>query len=1450
MEDALRRVEGVHWAEVNAVVGRVVVAFDGDAVGVGDLVEIVEAAEEAQKVHDERFSFDRPDHPGDREPARRALAGVVADMAGIGAGVLGAAVRLTPFPIELASLVTIVDSEPRLRRVADELLGPPLADITLASVNAVAQGLAQGPLGLLVDGVHRTGLFVEAATRRQAWERAEVHTRTQPVGRWGTPVGRQPRPTPLPPGPVESYTDRAALATLAGFGVALAATRDPRRAAAVILAGIPKGARLGREMFAAQLGRALAGRDVIVADHSVLRRLDRVDTVCLDAGVLFSGLVEVDRVELVGDADHVETQRQIRALLDPSAPGAARRRGEWEIGPLVALDVERPLALRRALRKLGGRQSGPEVLGLAHHARVVAVFTVVPELTAGSQALAEAARRAGHMIAIAGGDQSLLTRLGGHLLVDGGSSLCESVRDLQADGCAVVLVAGDHARALVAADCGIGVSVDGTPAWGGHVMVHGLEQAVFMIDATAVAYEVSRQSAALTLTGTAVGSLLAVSGAPAAARRAMTTVNLAALAAQANGARAAIVLSRQPRAQLRDPPPWHELDVDEVLDRLGSSRHGLSPQAASWRQGPVRRSLSAPLVFAQTITHELANPLTPLLAGGAALSAAVGSPIDAALIGAVTGLSALVGAGQRFRAARSVAALADRSAIPARVVHNGTIDLVPSDSLVPGSVFVVEAGSVVPGDARVIDAANLEVDEANLTGESFPVAKSPQPCFAPVMAERTSMLYEGTTIVAGDAMAVVVATGDDTQAAAGARWQERQQAPRGVDQRMARLSALTLPFAALGGAGVIGAGLLRGRPLSDSLGAGVSLAVAAVPEGLPVLATMAELAAARRLSARGALVRDPGALEALGRVEVLCIDKTGTLTQGRIHLHSIFDGHADADASALSDRHRRVLAAARRASPAPLGGQPLPHPTDQAVVEAARTWEADLVLGAPGWTATADLPFEPSRGYHASLGRAEAGLVLTVKGAPEVVLARCSTRLGRTGPRPVGATERRRLAGVVDRLARRGLRVLAVAERHVDADTVTVEDGLVDDLEFLGLLALADPVRSSASGALSSLRRAGVEVVMVTGDHPSTAEGIAAELGILNGRRIMTGAELEALDDDALRGVVDQVSVFARVAPADKVRIVTAYQRTGRAVAMTGDGANDAAAIRLADAGIALGAHSTPAARNAADVVITDDRVETIVDAIIEGRAMWGSVRDALAILLGGNLGEIAFTVGASALTGRTPLGVRQLLLVNLLTDVAPALAIAVRPPRSRDHQDLLDEGPDRSLGAPLQHAIVMRAVITAAGAGAAWSLASVTGGPKRAGTVALVALVGTQLGQTVTSGGAHPTVLAASVGSAALLAAIVQTPVVSQFFGCTPLGPLAWATAAGSAAGATAIGWAAPKALDILRSPSVGAPPSTPASGPSPAADDLIGEVPAIRVGHGGPVQLASTGTRATSWD
>jgi cation-transporting ATPase I len=474
-----------------------------------------------------------------------------------------------------------------------------------------------------------------------------------------------------------------------------------------------------------------------------------------------------------------------------------------------------------------------------------------------------------------------------------------------------------------------------------------------------------------------------------------------------------------------------------------------------------------------------------------------------------------------------------------------------------------------------------------------------------------------------------------------------------------------------------------------------------------------------------------------------------------------------------------------RASPFRADPHQVTHQTDRAVMRGAHALGITAENRHAFVEQLDELPFESHRGYHATLWRGRSGTRISLKGAPEVVLPLCRTRRRHNGIEPLDERTRAAIDAEVHRLARHGHRVLAVAQRRVP-DRERFSEADVQGLQFRGLVALVDPVRPTAAQAVATLRGAGVELAMITGDHPSTAQSIAAELNLLDGRSVITGTELDELTDAQLTQVLPRTAVYARVTPAQKARIVRLLQQDGLAVAVTGDGANDAPAIRLADVGIALGARATPAAREAADVVVTDDRIETITDAIVEGRGMWSSVRDALSILLGGNLGEIVYTLGTGIAGGNGSLNARQLLLVNLLTDVLPAMAVAVRPPPDITPDQLLAEGPERSLGTSLTRDIQARAAITATAAGAAWLIARPVSTLGQASTVGLVALVGAQLGQTLAVRGRTPLVAAAVIGSLALLAIAVQVPGLSRIVGSRPLLPHQWTIALAAAAAAT----------------------------------------------------------------
>jgi cation-transporting ATPase I len=1160
---------------------------------------------------------------------------------------------------------------------------------------------------------------------------------------------------------------------------------------AATVAGNPKAARLGREAFAATLGGLLADRGLLPMDREVLRRLDRVDTVVLDSEVLLTGRWVVGQIWVEPERRGEEDQLWLvsRRLFDPEDPRAVQLSDGWSLGPINRTDIPPGGLAAAARRKMSG--SGRVALGLRDTQGLAAIVEAEPELDPLARVLAAAAKGAGTLV-LAGLKAGAAERLGAVKVIRGGTGLAAQVQGLQREGHVVAVVSSRQRSALTAADVGVGVQRTGsrTP-WGAHLLTsRGLLDAWLVLQAIPTARAVSQRSVTAAAYGSGAAGLLALAGPRrGSASRAGVAVNAAAAVSLASGVWSARELGRRDEPSGDEALDWHAISGEEALARLASRATGLSHAEAAERSVPVldgEGENGAARVLHATL-EELNNPLTPPLAGGAALSAALGSVIDAGLIGSVMGMNALISGVQRVGAHRALMRLMDAGSARVHVRREGVEVLVPADRLVVGDVVVLHAGDAVPADCRILAAQNVEVDESSLSGESQTVTKCVEPSAARTVADRRSMLYAGTAVAAGEAAAVVVATGRATEMGRSADAGATQRRPGGVESRLRHLTSQTVPVALGAGAAVVGAGLLHGRRLSDTLTTGVGLAVAAVPEGLPLVATMAQLASARRLSRRNALVRHHSTIEALGRVDVLCADKTGTLTTGRIALRRLSDGVADRSAEDVDDVGRAVLAAALRATPHATGAGHISHPTDRAVVEGASLAGVTERQDARGWRADDELPFEPSRGYHAVLGRADDGLRVTVKGSPEIVLPRC------TRWRPSGrsarfdADARAEVDSHVDRLARGGYRVLAVAERAAKS-AGDLEERRVARLEFIGLLAMADPVRASAADSVSALRAAGVEVVMVTGDHPSTAETIAAELRLLNGNGIVTGPELDAMGDDELERRIGSVAVFARVSPTQKVRIVKALQKQGRVVAMTGDGANDAAAIRLADVGVALGARATNAAKEAADVVVCDDRIETIIDAILEGRAMWASVRDAVAVLVGGNVGEIAFTLGSELLLpGGSPLNVRQLLLINLFTDLVPAIALAVRPPAGTDPSNLAREGPEASLGSTLTRDVLVRGAVTAAAGGLGWQGGRMTGVTRgRAGTVALVSIVGSQLGQTLLAGWRNPLVVGSTVASGAALAAVVQTPGVSHLFGCRPLGPLGWGIGATAATGSS----------------------------------------------------------------
>ncbi|MFD5050924.1 cation-translocating P-type ATPase [Streptomyces tendae] len=1281
---------------------------------------------------------DEPDHPGDPAPVRVAAAALGADVLGIAAAVTGARLRLPPSPRLVTAVATLLRENPAFRAWLRERLGDHRMDVALAAANAAVHGAGQSPTSLVLDGALRVCQLTEAVARGAAFE--VVHDQLCVPGRGSLPAVSALRPAPRT-SPAQDYAAHASAGSVAGAAATLLVKHDLAEAAEAVLAGSPKAARYGPAAFHAVLSAALSRTGVLVRDPGRLRQLEMARTVVLHPSAL--------RVPDAGADPWTED------VLD-----AARRAG------LRVVMVEDP-----ALADFTGLAD--QVVGARRP-----LADVVAELRA------------------EGGVITVVRPLPG----DEGSL---------PDG----LLAGDVAVALADADCPV--------AWGADVLApQGLADVWRVLRAVPVSRAVGHRSQTLARSGAALsGLLVAVGEARGRSRGGVSSllgmrhapVDASAAVALLSGTRAAIgvAMARAPHPRAR--VAWHALDPDDVQDRLEREREpeptaveqaGARLRAAAERAGrvPVLAPVRWSWQLARAVRGELDDPLTPVLAVGSAASAILGSVVDALLVVGALDLNALVGGFQRLRAERALSGLLAEQKQKARVTEeqlgpdsaefamDGEPRIVDAAKLHPGHVIELKADDVVPADARLLWEDGLEVDESALTGESLPVDKCVDPAPRAPVAERYCMVFEGTTVVAGRARAVVVDTGDHTEAARAVALAARTPSAAGVQARLQELTRKALPLTLAGGAAVTGLSLLRGAPIRQAVAGGVSVAVAAVPEGLPLVATVAQLAAARRLSRRGVLVRTPRTLEALGRMDTVCFDKTGTLTENRLRLSRVAGPDGTVRRVGAPETAGAVRVAARACPRLNGDGARPTHATDEAVLDAAGD--------DPDWTQEEGLPFETSRGYAAAVGR-EGGTgpaVLVVKGAPETVLPACAGL-------PAHTTE------VAQRLARDGLRIIAVARRPLarGEKAADVLEQPPSKLEFTGLLALADVPRETSPALVGGLREAGVRPVVLTGDHPQTAHAIAVDLGWPEDAVVVTGDELAAADRTVRSRMLRDADVVARVAPEQKLQVVESLRDAGRVVGMVGDGANDAAAIRAADIGVGISARGSAAARNAADLVVTGDDLLVLVEAVREGRALWHSVADAIAILIGGNAGEVGFGILGTVLGGAAPLSTRQMLLVNLFTDLFPAMAVAVTKTGNADQseQEAADAGAPLGtavLGEPLIRQIRHRALTTALGATAAWLLGRFTPGTeRRSTTMALCAVVGTQLAQTLADRRDSRLVQVTSLGSAAALVALVMTPGASRLFGCTPLGPVAWTGVAAAIALALAGQRALPGVEDAL---------------------------------------------------
>ena len=726
----------------------------------------------------------------------------------------------------------------------------------------------------------------------------------------------------------------------------------------------------------------------------------------------------------------------------------------------------------------------------------------------------------------------------------------------------------------------------------------------------------------------------------------------------------------------------HSQSADTVFEAYDTDVDGLSEAEATGRldaQGPNEVERGGGRSGVAIFFAQFDSVLIWVLVAAAALSLWAGHVVDAVLIAIIVLANGLFGFVQDYRAEESLAALRELAAPTATVRRDGDPVDIAAPDLVTGDLVELSGGDVVPADGRLVETSSLEVDEAALTGESVPVSKHVAAVDAETpLAERDSMVYRGTNVTRGSGVAVVTATGMDTEvgAIAGelAGTAETETPLQRELDRLGRVLGLgVVVLAAL----VVPLLLARGtEPVQSALTA-ISLAVAAVPEGLPAVVTLTLALGVRRMADEDALVRRLPAVEALGAVDVICTDKTGTLTEGRMSVtrcwvnDSVLEPIASAE-TAEGERLDRLLRAGSLCNDATADEG---DPTEQAIVVAARERGIDVEGLREQCPRTDEIPFSSERKW---MGTVHSDDVF-VKGAPEVVVERSSHVLTANGPQPVTDAAADRIRERVDAFADDALRVLAIAvgesdivEHDAAGDPVDISDGLT----FVGLVGMLDPPRQEVAAAIEATRRAGIDVKMVTGDNARTAAAIGGSLGL--GSAVTTGRDVETLTDDELRDHAESVDVFARTSPAQKVRILRALQAGGHIVAMTGDGVNDAPALKNADIGVAMGVRGTDVAKQASDIVLLDDDYATIERAVERGRAIFDNVWKFVGYLLSANVAEVAIVFVASLL-GYLVLPAVQLLWINLLTDGLPALALGADP-RSGDVMARSPRDPDRGI--------------------------------------------------------------------------------------------------------------------------------------------------------------------------
>ena len=855
---------------------------------------------------------------------------------------------------------------------------------------------------------------------------------------------------------------------------------------------------------------------------------------------------------------------------------------------------------------------------------------------------------------------------------------------------------------------------------------------------------------------------------------------------------------------------WYSRSEEEVLRELSSCRRGLTDAEAHSRLEKYGKNVlyeQEAVPWWQIFLSQFKDLLVVILMIAAGISMATGDPESALVIFTVLFLNALLGTIQHRKAEKSLESLQKLSSPEARVVREGQSVTIPSSNVVPGDLMILEAGSLVPADGRLLEVYGLTVNESSLTGESLSAEKHTG-CLR-TEGERLSpgdqvnMVFSGSLVTSGRAAAVVTATGMNTEIGSIASLMNRAEVQKtplqiSLDHFSGHLALGIMGICVL----VFGLSVYRKEPVLDALMFAVALAVAAIPEALSSIVTIVQAMGTQKMAREHAIIKDLKAVESLGCVSVICSDKTGTLTQNRMETEAVYingremepEGLKEYAGAGKKDAKLFLMAAALNNNTSPSAGDKEGDPVELALfhmVQAAGAVPEQLRLCCPR---KGEIPFDSARKRMTTIHEVQGEEIMFVKGAPDVLLERCTRIINPAGAelvpsRQLSASDRAAILNQNQEWSLQGLRILAFACRS----GAKWQEDPETDLVFLGLAAMMDPPRPESRPAVAAARQAGIRTVMITGDHRATAMAVAGRIGIfLPGDLALTGARLDRMTEEELEKKLPQISVYARVSPEHKIRIVKAWQNRGHIVAMTGDGVNDAPALKKADIGIAMGMGGTEVSKDAASMILADDNFATIIKAAANGRNVYRNIKNAIQFLLSGNMAGILCVLYTSLLGLPLPFAPVHLLFINLITDSLPAIAIGMEPA-----EDGLLKKPPRDpkegiLTPGFVGQIFFQGGLMAGATMWAWSLGMRQGGEALACTMAFSALTLARLFHGFNCRSSHsiiqlgllsnPGSLAAFMLGSILLAAVLFVPGLQMFFAASDLMPVQ-AAAVGMAA-------------------------------------------------------------------